>query len=295
MARKRALGKGLEALLPERDFSCGPEGTRLNVEALIPNPKQPRKDMNPDRLQELAESIRRYGVIQPIAVCRCPEEPHEIIAGERRWRAAKLAGLESIPVYFVEDPQEMGLLGLIENLQREDLSPLEVASGIAALQEENNLTQEEIAEALGWSRSGVANKLRLLQLPLFLQEMISQGILHEGHGRALLGLKEEEMLDLSEKIVDRDLNVRQTEMLVQQIKKSREEPQGNSEKKSEAFEASEKEQILAKDLQERFGIKMQLRQRGKKCSVKLESLEADKRDLFLEHLLELCEKIFPGK
>ena len=291
MARKRALGKGLEALLPERNFSSETETVTLEVEALIPNPQQPRKDMNPDRLQELAESIRRYGVIQPIAVRRCSEEPHEIIAGERRWRAAQLAGLERIPVYFLEDPQEMGLLGLIENLQREDLSPLEVASGIAALQREKDLTQEQIAEALGWSRSGVTNKLRLLQLPLPLQEMISQGILHEGHGRALLGLTEEEMLGLAEKIVDRDLSVRQTETLVQQIKNSREEP----EEKSEASGVSEKEQVLAENLRKRFGVTIQLGQRGKKCSIKLMSLESEKRDLFLEHLLEVCEKIFPGK
>ncbi|HOO62470.1 MAG TPA: ParB/RepB/Spo0J family partition protein [Synergistaceae bacterium] len=291
MARKRALGKGLEALLPEMELSGPSHSPSLKVEELVPNAKQPRKEMDSDRLQELAESIRRYGVLQPIAVRRREEGTYEIIAGERRWRAAKLAGLDTIPVHMVEDPQEMSVLALIENIQREDLSAIEIASCIAALQKEKDLTQEEIAEALGWSRSGVANKIRLLQLPDFLQEMIQEGVINEGHGRTLLGLEPEEMKRVAEMIVDEDLNVRQTEMLVRRLKK------GDSEKDNPEISRKDlsRELPLARNIQDRFGLKIRVEQRGENHSIKLMSLESHERDAFLEELLRSCEKLFPGK
>ncbi len=295
MARKRALGKGLDALLPEMDLSKPSGSPTLDVDDLSPNPEQPRKEMDPDALQELAESIKRYGVLQPIAVCLKEDGSHEIIAGERRWRGAKLAGLQRIPVHFVEDPAEKGILGLIENIQREDLSAMEIASCIVTLQEEKHLTQEEIALALGWSRSAIANKVRLLQLPPTLQEMIQEGVINEGHGRALLGLEPEEMRLLAEKIVDQDLSVRQTEVLVRQIKKAREA----QEKGSAQEELSEKnilqEHPLVRSIQERFGLNLRVEQGSKGATIKVKNLGDEERDAFLEHLLKTWEELFPGK
>ncbi len=292
MARKRALGKGLDALLPEMDLSASPSSPSLEVDALSPNPEQPRREMDADALQDLADSIKRYGVLQPIAVCSREDGSHEIIAGERRWRAAKLAGLERIPVHFVEDSRERGILALIENIQREDLSPIEIASCIAALQEEKSLTQEEIAASLGWSRSGVANKIRLLQLPPALQEMIQEGIINEGHGRALLGLEPEEMRILAEKIVDQDLSVRQTEMLVRRIKKTdSQEPFREDSSETDSLQ----ENPLVRNMQERFGLKIRVEQKRKGSTITLMNLCGEERDAFLEHLLKTCEEIFPGK
>ncbi len=292
MARKRALGKGLDALLPEMDLSRSSESPTLEIEALSPNPEQPRKEMDPDALQELADSIKRYGVLQPIAVSSREDGSCEIIAGERRWRAAKLAGLERIPVHFVDDSGEKGILGLIENIQREDLSAIEIASCILMLQEEKHLTQEEIALALGWSRSAISNKVRLLQLPSTLQEMIQEGVINEGHGRALLGLEPEEMRTLAEKIVDQDLSVRQTEMLVRKIKKACEE---ETVEKEPSESDSPKEHPLIRSIQERFGLNVRLERGSKGSTIKVKNLGDEECDLFLEHLLKTWEALFPGK
>jgi ParB family chromosome partitioning protein len=216
--RRRALGKGLSALLPE------PEGTPLSAEAqaaevpiasLEPNPLQPRSAIEPARLSELAASIRESGIVQPILVRRRGER-YQIIAGERRWRAAQQLGLASVPVTVRDVPDERLLeLALVENIQREELSPLEEAQAFQRLHDEFRLTQEEIAKRVGRDRSTVANAVRLLRLPRELRDLVAQGRLDAGHARALLALdRAEDQVALGREAARKQLSVREVERRV---------------------------------------------------------------------------------
>lgn len=221
----KGLGRGLGALLGDAALNdtSGNEVILLPLSQVEPGLRQPRKHFDQESLEELADSIRLHGILQPITVRRLASGYYQIVAGERRWRAARLAELSQIPVNVIEaDDKTVMELALIENLQREDLNPMEEAAGYRALMEDYSLTQEEAAARVGKSRSAVANTMRLLSLPTELQWLLEQGTLSAGHGRALLPLPSEQQLALSEKIVRMGLSVRETEAQVKLLLKQQE-------------------------------------------------------------------------
>lgn len=216
MVRVRGLGRGLDALLgSEGDAAARDALAMLAVDALEPGRFQPRTRMDQDALAELAESIRSQGVMQPILVRPLAEGRYEIVAGERRWRAARMAGLESVPALVREVPDSHALaMGLIENIQREDLNPLEQAAGMKRLIDEFGMTHAQAAEALGRSRTGITNTLRLLELAAPVQELLRAGKLDMGHARALLALPALRQIELAREAVAKQLSVRQVESRV---------------------------------------------------------------------------------
>lgn len=218
MAKSKALGRGLDAIFDENTFSgdAAPSGmTEVSIFDVDPKSDQPRKNFNGEALAQLADSISANGVLQPILV-RKNGERYEIIAGERRFRASKLAGLTTVPVVVVDATDfESAKYALIENLQREDLNPYEEAQAYGAMIREYHLSQEELAAQLGKSRSAVANSLRLLDLPDAIVRMLVDGLLTQGHARALLGLQDKaRMLPMAERCVGRNLSVRELEAAV---------------------------------------------------------------------------------
>ena len=219
--KRRGLGQGLGALIPTGESASSEVGLRnVPIDNILPNPYQPRGEMEEAKLQELTDSIREHGIIQPLIVTQLEEgavgERFQLIAGERRWRAAKRVGLAQVPVVIKEaSPQEMLELALIENIQRDDLNPLEEAVAFQQMAEMGDMTQNEIATRVGKSRSAIANTLRLLQLPEPLQEMVRSGELSEGHGRALLGLSEaSRMMEAAQLFIRQNYTVRQAEAWV---------------------------------------------------------------------------------
>ncbi len=221
MSRKTGLGRGLDALIPGGESALPASGVQqIPVDRVIRNPRQPRKNFDPEELKELADSIRAHGVLQPLIVTRgsTPDE-YILVAGERRWLAARLAGLEMVPA-ILRDASEQQLveLALVENVQRADLGPLEAAEAYRQLVEEFGLSHEDVAERVGKSRVTVTNTLRLLKLPLEVQQALVDGKITEGHGRVLLGLPSPEGQRAALKtILDHGLNVRQTEELVRKL------------------------------------------------------------------------------
>lgn len=215
MAKKSGLGRGLNALISEANAETGnePEAV-LSISEIVRNPNQPRKTFDEDKIAELADSIRQNGVLQPILVRRKGQK-YEIVAGERRYQASKLAGLKEIPAVVREiDDDKVFQLALIENLQRSDLSPIEEAKGYKQLLTSRSLTQEELAKILSKSRSAIANTLRLMDLPVEVQHMMEQGLLTAGHARAILAVPSEEgRIKLAKKVVTESLTVRRTENL----------------------------------------------------------------------------------
>lgn len=227
MKRARGLGRGLDALLAGDDGpSAHGELRIIAVQNLQPGKYQPRTRMDEDSLNTLAESIKAQGLMQPILVREVADQRYEIIAGERRWRAARIAGLEDVPVMVKAVPDEAALaMALIENIQREDLNPLEEAAGIQRLITEFEMTHQAAAAAVGRSRSAVTNLLRLLNLPSLVQDLVMTMQLDMGHARALLALPEHRQLEIAEHVVRRQLSVRETEKLVAQRMAPAPEPQ----------------------------------------------------------------------
>ena len=220
MAKGKGLGRGLEAIFAEEvPAQNTPVGIRLSE--IEPNPRQPRQDFDPAALEDLAQSIRENGIITPITL-RKTGDTYQIIAGERRWRASRLAGLHEIPAIVLDVDEETAYaLALIENLQREDLNPMEEAEGYRRLTQELGLTQEQAAQRVGRSRPAVANALRLLSLPKSVEALLRDKQLSAGHARALLPLEREEvMLKAAQTIIEQQLSVRQTEALVKQLQKA---------------------------------------------------------------------------
>ena len=220
MKRTRALGRGLDALLggDEVDTAAHGELQVVSVQRLQPGKYQPRTRMDEDSLNSLADSIKTQGLMQPILVRETGNQQFEIIAGERRWRAAQIAGLEEVPVLVKVVADEAALaMALIENIQREDLNPLEEATGIQRLINEFGMTHQTAADAVGRSRSAVSNLLRLLNLPAQIQDLMMAMQLDMGHGRALLALPINQQIQIAERVVRRQLSVRETEKLVTQL------------------------------------------------------------------------------
>ncbi|MCX8049969.1 MAG: ParB/RepB/Spo0J family partition protein [Methylohalobius sp.] len=216
--KKRGLGRGLDALLGEAAFAEPAFSQSLPLNQIEPSRFQPREDINLERLQELADSIKTYGVVQPIVVRPLTDGRYELIAGERRWRAARMAGLTEIPVVVRQlDDRAALALALIENVQREDLNPLEQAEAMRRLLEEFNMTHQQLAAAIGKSRTTITNLLRLLELHPQVKRLLAEGKIEMGHARALLGLDSEEQVVLALKVADGMLTVRATERLVRNL------------------------------------------------------------------------------
>jgi ParB family chromosome partitioning protein len=222
MIKMKGLGRGLDALLSGSDKPQGDEQRNLPVERLRPGKYQPRTHMDQDSLAELAASIKAQGVMQPILVRAVDNTPgaerYEIVAGERRWRAAQLAGLSEVPVLVRSIPDEQALaMALIENIQRENLNPLEEAQGLQRLIDEFGLTHQQAADAVGRSRPAASNLLRLLQLTAPVQELLMTGQIDMGHARALLPVSSGQQVGLAQRVIQKGLSVRETERLVQQL------------------------------------------------------------------------------
>lgn len=268
--KKKALGKGLDLLLtqrfdPSEDFntsltSSSEQLKTIAIHSIVPGKYQPRSEMDPESLAELAQSIRTQGIIQPIVIRPIGEQRFEIIAGERRWRAAKQANLTEIPavVREVDDKTALGM-ALIENIQREDLNPIEEALGLQRLQNEFSLKHQELAELLGKSRTAVTNLLRLLSLEESVKRMLLHGDLEMGHARALLVLSQDQQQEAANYIVMHGLTVRETEAYVKQ----RQEPQVEKTKRTSQPELEQLQRVLAVQLRAKVKIQATGLGRGK--------------------------------
>jgi len=282
---KRGLGRGLGALIPAEPSEV-PDQTggmlEVSVEAIAPNPLQPRQSMDAEALTELADSIREHGLIQPLIVTRDVEEEgteYQLVAGERRWRAAQMAGLSNVPVIIKEATSRQKLAwALVENLQRTDLNPLEAANAYRMLMIEFGLTQEQVAEEVGKSRTAVANALRLLRLPKEIKSAILARTISEGHARALLGLPTSQaQIAALAAVQRRNLSVRQTEELVRRtLERAEKEAQGAREEEDALEEAWKIEtQALEEHFRTALGTKVALTRskRGGKLVIRFYSEE----------------------
>lgn len=288
MAKRKTelgLGRGLNALLGDPDLPEQNEGSvSLPISQVEPGLNQPRKRFDEEALADLAESIRVHGIIQPLTVRRLATGYYQIIAGERRWRAAKAAGLQEVPAVIIEaDDRKVMELGLIENLQREDLNPAEEARGYRTLMEEYGLTQEQVARQMGKSRPAVTNTLRLLALPDEVMKLVEEDALSAGHARAILGAPTAALQkEAAARVVKEQLSVRQTEALVKSLQKKKKEkpsPQGP--------DLSLYLGELEKDLAGRLGRKVKIAHKGKKGRIELEYY--NEQDL--EALLALLRRL----
>lgn len=276
MAVKRnGLGRGLESLFVDNSVEeITASSNKLKIMEIEPNHDQPRKIFDEKALAELADSIAQHGILQPLVVRPLSNGSYQLVAGERRWRAARIAGLSEVPVIIKElTDEEVIEIAMVENLQREDLNPLEESLGYAYMMQELKITQEQVAEKVGKSRPAVANALRLLKLPEEIQEMVKNNIISAGHARALLGFStKEEMLEVASLIIKEDISVREIENLVKAAKKA--PPKPKEKKKREKF-FSEVELALVNNL----GRKVKIKENGKKGSGVLEIEFFDESDL----------------
>ena len=288
MALERGLGRGLGALLGDAALQSQEGGSlSLPISQVEPGLKQPRKRFEEGALQDLADSIRTHGIIQPLTVRRLSSGYYQIIAGERRWRAAKLAGLSEVPAVIIEaDDRKVMELGLIENLQREDLNPMEEAMGYQALIEEYGLTQEEAARRVGKSRPAVANALRLMALPDAIRALVEEGKLSAGHARALLSVPDStSQKKLAQKVVAEGLSVRQTEALAKRLARDREEMEDSGgEKPSDPMKLYR--DAAAKELSTRWGRKVSITMGPKKGKLEFEFYNDEDLTALLDRLEE---------
>lgn len=269
--RKPGLGRGLEALIPPDTRDKEPELLHLPVDEIRANPEQPRSRFDEESLEEMASSIKEVGILQPVVV-RSGEGGYQLVAGERRWRAAKKAGLVTIPAVVRGQAADPTLIeALVENVQREDLTPLEEAHAYRHLLEEYGMTQEEVADRVGKSRPSVSNTLRLLQLPLEIQAMVDSGRLSAGHARSLLGLDDERYaVHLAEKAVEEGWSVRQVEEAVR-IRRDAETPKAPSVREVRPVEIIELEKRLGDRLE--TSVKIEYRKRKGRVVIRFGSVE----------------------
>lgn len=277
----KGLGKGLNALFNTDEVVAGEKVEKIQVRDIKPNPYQPRKEFKKEALEELAESIKEHGVLQPVVV-RKQGKGYELVVGERRFRAAKMALQKEIPAIIREfDQQQMMELAILENLQREDLTALEEAEAYQNLMENLNFTQEQLAQRLGKSRPYIANQVRLLSLPKDVQQLIAEQIITPGHGRTLLSLKRNKLISqVAAKVVQQGLNVRQLEALVQQY---------NEDVSRETKEKPKKDLFLQEredQLRDVFGTSVVITKGKKKGKIEIEFFSEDD----LERILEILEK-----
>jgi ParB family chromosome partitioning protein len=261
---RRGLGRGLGALIPSTNQPANDEIVELPLSVIAPNPNQPRTTIDDEKIDELADSVRKVGILQPIIV-RPHGEEYQIVAGERRWRAAKAAGLEKVPVRVMGATEGEALeLALIENLQRQDLNSMEEARGYRRLLTEYQMTQAELADKVSKSRSAVANTLRLLDLPDEIQELLAADKLTAGHARAILAVPDEERrLRLAQKVVEEGLSVREVENIARLF------AAGGSERTSRPV-APKAFKIVARKLRRFLSTNVRVRQSANKCKIEID-------------------------
>ena len=301
-AKKGGLGKGIDSLIPNKvSVKTTPEvtgesnekaveGIFVNINKVEPNREQPRRNFDEDALVELSESIKQFGVLQPLLV-QDRKDYYEIVAGERRWRAAKIAGLKEVPVIIKDlTEQEKAEISLIENIQREDLNPIEEAVAYKKLLTEFNLKQDELAERVSKSRTAITNSMRLLKLNDRVQEMVIAGRLTTGHARALLGIEDaERQIEAAEEGADNKLNVRDTEKLVKKVQQEKERPGEKTDTKTDS-----KLDAIYHDLEESMkailGTKVAIHQKEeKKGKIEIEYYSMEELDRIID-LIRTVEK-----
>lgn len=286
MGKKFALGKGLSALIPEDLVESEQQDEKGKM--LIPlneirnDNNQPRKAFDNDKIAELTESIRTHGIIQPLILRKSDDGLYVIVAGERRWRAAKMAGLKDVPAIVMELSEKDVLeISLIENIQRQDLNPIEEASAYKKLLSDFNLTQEDLSKRIGKSRTAITNTMRLMNLDIRVQQYIIEGIITEGHGRALLGIKDKEIqYELSQKVIDENLSVRELERLVKRILEGK-----TSEEKETNNELNPYYKEIKNQLQSYFGTKVNISNKNNKGKIEIEYYSEDD----LQRILDIID------
>ena len=300
-AKKGGLGRGLDALFADVPVTA-PETNKkaekkekeeiaetaaedrvnyIKIHEIMPNVNQPRKTFNEDKIEELADSIREHGIIQPIVV-RKKKKGYEIVAGERRWRAAMKAGLAEVPCLLKEltDEQNM-LIAIIENMQREDLNPIEEAEGLHQMVSNFGLTQEQVSKSVGKSRPYITNALRLLKLPEYIREKLAEGVISAGHGRTLITVEDEDLRrQLFDKIVAEGLSVRETEKLVAELGKPAKKKPAKKLKNPDTAHVEEELKVI-------LGTKVNIVEKGKKGKIEIECYSRDE----LNRLIELLKKL----
>lgn len=291
--KKSGLGKGLDSLITDKvgknttvkvktEEKEATDGVMLNINKVEPNRDQPRKNFDEDALLELAESIKQFGILQPLLVQK-KDDYYQIVAGERRWRAAKMAGIKEVPVIIKQlSNQEIMEISLIENIQRENLNPIEEALAYKRLLNEFNLKQDEVAERVSKSRTAVTNSMRLLKLNEKVQQMVIDEMLTTGHARALLGIDDQEKQFLvAQKIFDEKLSVRDTEKLVKKLQKEKKEKKDGSDQKDEKLEAIYRD--LEEQIKQIFGTKVYIKQKNEKeGKVEIEYYSQDELDRIVD-------------
>lgn len=289
--KRRGLGSGLDVLIPENDDLIKKEeilqpDTKLKLKVIEPNREQPRKNFDEDALNALVDSIKQYGVLSPLWV-RKRETYYEIIAGERRWRAAQIAGLKEVPVILMDEDEQSSLeISLVENIIREDLNPIEEASAYKRLMDEFHLTQEEVAKKVSKSRPVIANAVRLLDLDSRVQQMLIEEKITEGHGRRLLEIADKEVqFELATRIMDQELTVRETEKLIKSVKNPNKKSDTKENKKDElAFIYEDMEEKMKTIMGTKVSILPKNKQKGK-IEIEYYSMEE------LERIMELLESV----
>ena len=291
---KKALGKGLDALINDESEIKVSEIAEIDIEKIVPNRDQPRKSFDKQEIHELAESIRENGIIQPI-VLRAKDEVYEIVVGERRFRAAKEAGLKKVPAIIKEYSESRLLeIALIENIQRKDLNPLEEALAFKTIIDRDTITQEELSKRVGRSRSYIANMIRLLELPDEIKKFVSRGTISVGHAKAIMALNEKEkQVEIAKKVAEEGLSVRETEDLVREVNASQNNfvnvPRGTANDSKEMMTAQGEKSIYIKELEEKListlGTRVKIRYSRGKGAIIINFFSDEELDRLLEDLL----------
>lgn len=278
---KRGLGRGLEALIPMEQKSED-NVKEINIKQIVSNDKQPRREFDEHKLDELAESMRQHGVLQPV-ILRKRGSSYELVAGERRWRAAKKIGIEKIPAIVKElSDADVMEIALIENLQREDLNPLEEALAYKSLMSDFGLTQEELSKRVGKSRSLIANTVRLLNLEKEIQQLVSEDKLTAGHARALLAIQDKkDRLNLAKKISEENLSVRQAEEIAKKSSKDKKNAKSKMNK-----EINPVIMDIAEKLQRTLGTRVKLKGNEKRGKIEIEFYSSDELERIMETIIE---------
>ena len=266
MGKKFGLGKGLGALIPEQEDSNESGALKIPINRIKSNVEQPRKAFHNESIAELAESIKQHGIIQPL-ILKEEGDNYLIVAGERRWRAAKMAGIKEVPAVVMELTNKQVLeISLIENIQREDLNPIEEAVAYKKLLTEFEITQEELSKIMGKSRVAITNIMRLINLDSRVQEYLIEGVLSEGHGRALLGVKDGDLqYEVAQKVIDDEMSVRELEKVIKQINTQTEVKEAKSDQELNTYYKDVRDK-----LQDHFGTKVNLSNKKNKGKIEIE-------------------------
>lgn len=274
MAKKLALGKGLSALIPNESYNNNDNKKStlsISINKIKSDKNQPRKSFDAEKIAELTESIKTHGVIQPLILRKVDEDQYIIVAGERRWRAAKIAGLKELPAIIMDlSENEVLEISLIENIQRQDLNPIEEALAYKKLINDFNMTHEELSKRIGKSRTTITNTMRLINLDDNVQQYIIEGVISEGHGRALLGVKDSKMqCELAEQVIDEKLSVRELEKLIKKMVEPKAEKDYNKQELNPYYKE------IKNQLQDYFGTKVNISNKNNKGKIEIEYYSED--------------------